>query len=178
MPLIEKRYAEALIDMTVESGEFDRYINDFKFIVDIYNSDEDFRNFLLNPKYLVAEKQEVIKNVFGSRVKIELVNYIDLLLGKGRIKFLPGIFDEYLRSADKCMNTLNITIISASPLDDAQIELIKEKYRKLHKSTYVKANVEIDKNIMGGLKIKIGDKMTDGSVKGRLESLRKILISN
>jgi F-type H+-transporting ATPase subunit delta len=177
MPLVEKRYAQALIDITSKSTEFDEFGRGLKFIADVYSSDEDFRYFLLNPKITVDVKQDVVKNVFGPKVKIELINYISLLLAKGRIKFLPGIFYEYTVYADKFKNTLNITIISASPLPDAQINSIKEKYKKLHKSTHVVANTEIDKNLLGGVKIRIGDKVTDGSVKGRLDEMRKLLIT-
>ncbi|MFA6309496.1 MAG: ATP synthase F1 subunit delta [Clostridia bacterium] len=177
MPLVEQRYAQALIDIAAKSPEFDEFGEGLKIIADVYNSDEDFRYFLLNPKITVGVKQDVVKNVFGPKVKIELINYISLLLAKGRIKFLPGIFYEYMVYADKFKNTLNITIISASPLLDAQINLIKEKYKKLYTSTRVVANTEIDKNLLGGVKIRIGDKVTDGSVKGRLDEMRKLLIT-
>lgn len=178
MPLVEKRYAEALVEMNIEKGEFYEMIEDFHLITLTYNENEDFRNFLLNPRISAAEKQKLIDDLFKERVKKEMLNYVKLLIEKGRIKFLPGIYSEYVKYADKFMNTLNITIISASPLDDEHVEAIKEKYKKQYKSAHVKANIEIDKNILGGLKIRIGDKLTDYSVKGRLDSLRKELVSD
>ncbi|HEX3028822.1 MAG TPA: F0F1 ATP synthase subunit delta [Clostridia bacterium] len=177
MPLIEKRYAEALINLSVQKKEIDAFEQDFQSIVDIFNDQEDFRFFLLSPEISTEVKKGALKEVFGGSVKPELLNFLMLVLDKGRIKFLPGIFEEFISLADKEKNVLSMTIISTSPLSEDQIKIIKDKYQKIYNASSVKVALEIDTGILGGIKIKIGDEVVDGSIKGRLDALRNVILS-
>ena len=176
MPIIERRYAEALVNIAEQSASIDSYQDEFRNIVEIFDTHPDFKVFLLNPEFKSDIKKEVIRNIFSNSVRIELVNFLMLLIDKGRMKLLPGIFDEFSKLADKKKNLLNMTIISASSLEESQINEIKEKYRKLYNAYYVKADIEIDVGLIGGVKVRIGDKVTDGTIKGRLESLKHLLV--
>ncbi|MCX7748868.1 MAG: F0F1 ATP synthase subunit delta [Clostridia bacterium] len=176
MPLVERRYAEALIDISGGSGAIDAYLSELQAIVEIFNRQSDFKFFLLNPEIKVEIKKEVVKKVFLGQIRPEILNFLMLLLDKGRIKFVPGILDEYTKMADKKRNILSMTVISAEPLDDLQVQEIKLKYMKSFNVSAVKVRTEIDKSLIGGVKVKIGDKVSDGSLKGRLHSLKEILI--
>jgi len=99
-----------------------------------------------------------------------------LLVDKERFENIRGIVEEYFRLADERKNILNMTIISAFPLEDVQINRIKEKYKKLYNKTDVKAKLIIDKSLIGGVKIQIGDKVIDDSIKGRLLCLKEALL--
>jgi F-type H+-transporting ATPase subunit delta len=178
MPLIEKRYAEALIGLSVQNNTIDDYRQELLVIADLYRNQQDFRLFLLNPKVKTEIKKAVISKAFSGKIKQELVNFLSLLLDKGRIKNLPGIFAEYLKAADKIKNTLNITIISAAPLEDKQVNSIVEKYKLLYNSTSANLLKEIDKTLIGGVKVKIGDKVVDGTITGRLQGLRNVLLES
>jgi F-type H+-transporting ATPase subunit delta len=176
MPLVERRYAEALVNISVQSSDIDVYQQEFQTVVTLYKEQPDFKLFLLNPEIRIEEKKEIVKKLFGNSLKKDMVNFLMLLLDKGRIKFLSGIFDEFTRLADKKKNVLNMTIISASPVDEKQINEIKQKYMKLYNSSAVKLNIEIDNKQIGGIKVKIGDKVVDGTVKGRLTGLKDLLL--
>lgn len=176
MPLIERRYAEALVGISEQNNAIEDYQREFQSIVEVFNNQQDFRFFLLNPEVSADVKKEIINKVFSGQVKKDIVNFLKLLIDKGRIKFLPVIFDEYIKLVDKKRSVLNMTISSSSELEDSQINLIKEKYMKKYGATSAKINVEIDKNLIGGVKVKIGDKVVDGSIKGRLESLKSLIV--
>lgn len=178
MPLIEKRYAEALVGLSAQNGAIDEYRQELQVVVDLFNSLQDFKLFLLNPEVKTEVKKTVVKNVFDGKAKKELVNFLLLLLDKGRISNLPGILVEYVKSADKIRNILDMTIISSAPLEDRQISNILEKYKHLYNATNANVVLEIDQSLIGGVKVRIGDKVIDGSVRGRLESLRELLQRN
>jgi F-type H+-transporting ATPase subunit delta len=178
MPLIEKRYAEALIGLAVQNRSVDEYQQELLTIVDLYRNQQDFSLFLLNPEINNEIKKTVIVNAFGGKVKKELVNFLSLLLDKGRIVYLPGIFIEFTKAADRIKNILNITIISAVPLEDKQISSIVEKYKRIYHTTNAKLNLEIDVSLIGGVKVKIGDKVVDGSINGRLQDLKQVLFES
>ncbi|MDP4094253.1 MAG: F0F1 ATP synthase subunit delta [Bacillota bacterium] len=176
MPLVEKRYAEALTDVAAKAGKLDEYQGDLQTAAGTYNDISDFRQFLLNPEVGTDEKKQVISKVFDNGLMKEIVNFLMLLLDKGRIKYLPGILEEYIRIADSKRNTLNMTIISATPLLESQINSIKDKYRKQYSANNVKAALIVDQGIMGGIKVQIGDRIIDGSVEGRLQDLKELLM--
>ncbi len=176
MPLVERRYAEAFINIAAGAGDIDSLQDELQGLVDLFKSQTEFRSFMLDPEIKIENKKAVVRKAFLNNLKKETVNLILLLLDKGRIKFLPGIYEEFVRMADKKKNILNMTIISAASLDESQVLRIKVKYGKLYNASTVKADVRVDNSLIGGVKVKIGDKVIDDSLKGRLESLRELLI--
>ncbi len=175
MPLVERRYAEALVQISAQAGAIDEYQRDFEAVVNIFNTQPDFKYFVLNPEVKTEVKKEVLKKLLENQVNPVLVNFFMLLLEKGRIKQLPGILDEYVRLADRKRNILNMTIISAIPLSEEQINKIKDKYTGIYGAAAATVNVSVDAGLIGGVKVVIGDKVIDGSVKGRLESLKAVI---
>jgi F-type H+-transporting ATPase subunit delta len=175
MPLVDRRYAEALVEIADKANAIDEFQNDLTEVAEIFGHQQEFRLFLINPEVKIDTKKEILKSIFSKNLRPELLKFLLLLLDKGRIRYLPGINMEFIKLADNRRNTLNITIISAAKLEDAQIMKIKEKYGKEYKAACVKATLETDQSLIGGVKVKIGDKVIDGSVKGRLESIKQLL---
>lgn len=176
MSLVDKRYAEALVNISVQKNKIESFQEDLKWIVNIYNTQLDLKLLFLNPQVKVEVKKEMVEQLFRDQIEPDLLNFLKVLIDKGRINFLPSIVDEYNKLADKYKNVLNMTIISAAPIGEMQINSIKEKYRILYNATSVKASMETDTSLIGGVQVRIGDKVIDGTVKGRLESLRQYLV--
>jgi len=175
MPLIDKRYAEALVEIAYTANAIEEIRQQLKEVTDIYESQQELRLLLNNPKVKIDAKKAIVNSIFSKHVRPEILKFLLLLIDNERIKHLSGINDEFIRLADIKQNTLNMTIISAAELDESYITRIKEKYQKIYNAARVRANLEIDKSIMGGIMLKIGDKVIDGSVKGRFESLKEML---
>jgi F-type H+-transporting ATPase subunit delta len=175
MPLVDKRYAEALINLAVERDVIEAYQNELTVLSDIYGSERELRAFLLNPKNSVDTKKSMLSSLFGGKVQPDLLNLLFLLLDKGRIGFLPGIGREFIRLADEKRSILHIAIMTPIPLDQAHIDRIGERFRKLYNSSSVKATVNLDPTLIGGVKVAVGDKLYDGSVSGRLSKLQAMI---
>lgn len=176
MALVEKRYAEALVDLSVEQAAIEQYMGDLGSFAAAYREMPEFKAFLLNPEAEKPIKKDALRKIFGRSLRNEVLNFLMLLVDKDRIKHIPGIYDEFVKQADAKRNVLHIKIISASPLDSTQIERITGKYGAAYRSAAVKTDVEIDPGVIGGVKVIIGDKVIDGTVKGRLKALREELI--
>jgi F-type H+-transporting ATPase subunit delta len=176
MPVIESRYAEALAGIPVNSSETDQFIEELRSIENILNTLPDFRTFLLNPQIKIPDKRDFIDKCLSGRVRDVLVNFLKLLVDKGRLVYLPGILREFMVISDKKRNILNILIISSAPLENAQIRRIGEKMRKNSSSDSVNIDIKIDPELIGGIKIISGGRIIDGSIKGRLEMLGYELI--
>jgi len=177
MLLAAKRYAEALADISLESNQTEDYRQQLKAISDIYTRENELRAFLNDNSINPSVKKEFIKKVFAEKLKTEILNFLMLLIDKRRIDLLPEICSEYMLITNRKRNILNMTIISAEPLTESQINDIKEKYMEKHKASSFDVTNRIDKSIIGGVIVRIGDIIYDGSVKGRLEKLKNAIVS-
>lgn len=176
MPLVEKRYAEALVDIAVRNGALDSYQNELLEVADLFSTNEEFRVFLLNPEIKNEYKKSTLGKIFEKEIAGNLLNFMLLLLDKKRMNIFPGIVEEYIKLADKERNVLKMDIVSAGPLSDEQVDKIKEKYRSAYGAVDIRVNLSVDPSLLGGVKIIVGDKVIDGTVKGRLENLKDILV--
>lgn len=175
MPLIERRYAEALVGISSERETLEEYQNELHSIVDIYDNQFEFRLFLLNPEIRTDTKKKFLQETFEGRINDKLLNFLMLLLDKDRVKLLPGILDEFTRLVDRQRNILSIKIISAIPLEKAQVMDIEEKYKAMYGAGAVKSITQTDMELIGGVKVIIGDKVYDRTIKGRLASLKELV---
>ncbi|MDF2987979.1 MAG: synthase delta subunit [Eubacterium sp.] len=173
MPLVEKRYAQALLDLSL--NEIDNARQEFSQLVEIYNSDSEFRNFLIDPRIKMDKKQTLVKEVFTSRLSKNMLNFVLLLITKKRIEELPNIYEQFVYLADQKANILDMKVVTTAPLDEAQLNNLKQKFGSKYKAGSVKITEIVDQSIIGGVKVIIGDKVYDGTIKGRIESLSELV---
>ena len=173
MPLVEKRYAQAIMELSQSDIEVIR--QELEEFVAIYNSEKEFSSFMVNPTIKVDKKQAVIRNVFTDKLSRNMLNFILLLISKKRIMNIPEIYEQLVRLINEKSNVLDMKIITAEPLDEQQLLRIKEKFRNKYNAVAVKSEELVDVSIIGGIKVIIGDKVFDGSIKGRIESLTELV---
>ncbi len=173
MPLVEKRYAQALLQLS--GSNINLVKEEFGDFTNLYNSDKDFRDFLNNPAIKTDKKQALIRNVFTGRLSKNMLNMVLLLISKQRTAEIPGIFNQFVQMLNETANVLDMKIIMALPLDEVQLENIREKFKKKYNAVAVNSTEIVDESLIGGIKVIIGDKVYDGSVKGRIESLTEIV---
>lgn len=177
MSLVEKRYAEAFLDLATKTNSVDEYLEELKMVSDIYQNYSLFCNFLNNPQIDNLTKKHFIKDVFEEKTDINILNLLLLLIDKDRLKNLPEICNEFIDLADKYNNILNITIIYAETLSQESIDEICEKFKKLYNSKSVRASMKIDESLIGGIKVAVGDKLYDGTLKGKISILQSVLMA-
>lgn len=173
MPLVERRYAQALFELS--GADIHGMVHELKDFVEVFKTSEELNTFLLDPRVKTDEKQKVLRNVLTDKLSKNILNFILLLVDKHRIKELPGIYEQFLHIVNEKSNILEMEIISAVPLDEETLQRIKEKFRQKYKASSVKATEKVDSSIIGGVKVIIGDKVFDGSIKGRIESLIELV---
>lgn len=165
---IGKRYAKAIYEVAVQKNEVKSIYNVLNAVMELYKTDVDFKNFITHPLIKESEKKEVLKKMFSdSNDGLEILFYI---LEKGRISDIREIVAEYVKLDYAKNQILDVEATFAVALSDEQ----KEKLSKnLEKKTgkKVKLVVNVDKSLIGGGIIKIGDEVTDGSIRKQLETL-------
>ena len=177
MSLIANRYAKALLDLAISDNAVDEYQNEFAAISEIYEAESDLKTFLLSPQKDLITKKNVLIHVFEGSIRNNILNLLLLLLDKCRIETLPDICTVYVKLADEHRKILNITVTTALPLNQAQIDSIGEKFKTIYHGSSVKITVETDTSLIGGVKVAIGDKLYDGTIKGKLSKMHQQVIT-
>ncbi|MGL5175848.1 MAG: ATP synthase F1 subunit delta [Cetobacterium sp.] len=165
---IGKRYAEAIYDVAVQKNEVKSVYEVLNSVMELYKTDVDFRNFITHPLIKENEKKETLKKIFSdSNDGLEILFYI---LEKGRISQIREIVAEYVKLDYAKNQILDVEATFAASLTEEQ----KEKLSKnLEKKTgkKIKLVVNVDKSLIGGGIIRIGDEVIDGSIRRQLETL-------
>ena len=175
MPLVERRYAEALIRVGIGHNSVEQLQQELKEINDLIGTSNELKKFLDNPTIDSVNKKAVIEKLLNKKANTNIINFLKLLIDKDRIKFLPQIIRHYTILADEIKKCLNITVVTAVETSHEQLNEIGEKFKMKYGSYEVKINHMIDSSIIGGVIVKIGDKMMDGSIRGKLDNMLSLL---
>lgn len=165
---IGKRYAEAIYEVAEQKNKIKEVYEVLNDVMELYKTDIDFRNFITHPLIKEEEKKATLGKIFTeSNEGVEILFYI---LEKGRIAQIREIVAEYVKIDYARNQILDVEATFAVELTEEQ----KEKLSKnLEKKTgkKVKLVVNVDKSLIGGGIIRIGDEVTDGSIRRQLETL-------
>ncbi len=175
MSLAYSRYAEAFINLAAEKNDLDGYLAELA-SVNAVCSDKTLNVLLINPEVSKSERKNILSGILKGRVRQEVLNIVLLLIDKERIGSLPGILRESVRLANERRRIMDIMIYTAFPIGQDQIDTICRKFQKMYAATDIKVDVKVDPSLIGGVKVVIGDKVYDGSVRKKLAGLRKNLV--
>jgi F-type H+-transporting ATPase subunit delta len=176
--LVARRYGTALLELGVESGDLDRLVRELEAASLAYDTSPELKNAVENPLVPHVAKKAVLGEV-ADRLGLGGIakNTLQLLVDRRRMKALPYIA-RYLREAsDKKRGVVRAVVTTAAPLpEDYYVRL----QRQLEALTGQKVSIEKkeDPSLIGGVVTRIGDRVFDGSIKTRLQSLRDALMPN
>lgn len=172
---ISRRYARALLSLGQEDGDYEDYGRNLKEFCDFCTANKEFFQAVSNRVFSVENRQEILEIILARSPFSEVVkNFLRFLLDKNRITALQEITDCYLRFTDEISNVTRAEIITARPLRKETLDKLEEALAGFT-SREVRVEVEKDESLIGGLIVKIGDLVLDGSVKAQLEGLRESL---
>lgn len=139
-------------------------------------SDTRIRALIGDPKVPSRRLGELLIGICGDRLTDEGRNFILLLAENGRIEILPEVSEMFEQLKIRHEGVLDAKVISAFPLDDAQLQsLLADLEAKFQRR--IEANVSVDPELIGGVKVEIGDEVLDASVRGKLEAMAVALKS-
>ncbi len=179
---ISHRYAKVLFHMASSQGLIENVLKSIEPLEILLQKPSEFLRLMVSPQVDDDVKMMFLKRSLGDGQSQEdnpqskiLEKFLLFLLKKGRIKFLPEILQEYQRLASEKLGVLNIRLISAAPVDAETNEKLVHKLEELfQQKTQIKQ--KIDPSLIGGGIFMIGNKMLDGSIKGKLLRLKKHLL--
>ncbi|WP_338939583.1 ATP synthase F1 subunit delta [Fusobacterium nucleatum] len=168
---VGRRYSKAIFDIAEEKNQVKEIYELLNSAMVLYRTDKEFKNFIRNPLISNEEKKLVLNEIFGKDNRDNL-NILLYILDKGRINCIKYIVAEYLKIYYRKNRILDVRATFTKELTDEQK---KKLIDKLSQKTGKEINLEIkiDKNILGGGIIRIGDKIIDGSIRRELDNWKR-----
>lgn len=173
---IAHRYAKALFDQSVEMKLEEVVEKDFSTMAETFQASPDLRRLFYNPIIESSRKKSVTVELFKDRLSALTMSFILLMINKGRESLTIPIITEFENLLDEQRNILRVEVTSAKPLDDSSRQQIETSLQTMTKKNIRAAYLE-NAALIGGLSIRIGDKVYDGSLRRQLEHLRSKLAS-
>ena len=167
-----KRYAQAAFDIARDADQIEGWLEDIRLAWEALQ-DEALRVYLEAPQAPFDQKVEVLRNAM-SNLHPMLVNLVALLTSRNALRLLPGIVAEYQLLVDAHLSRQRVDVITAVPMEDQQEERLRRQLALLLGKEVI-LTTSVDPEVLGGLVARVGDRIIDGSTRGKLVELRKSL---
>jgi len=170
---VASRYAKALFESTTASGEVDKVSKDLASVNEMFTSVPALQPFLENPAVSMEEKQQFLDQQFGKGIGPWVLRLMKLLVENQRVAIFSQLVEHFNALCLQRENAAQAEVVSATELE----EELKTRIRKTLESTFGFSRVDlqnrVDPGLLGGVIIKLQDRVIDGSYVGRLEEMRK-----
>lgn len=166
---IARPYAEAVFSLAVEKNALDSWSETLGFMAAAV-CDDNLRAIISNPSVESSKIEALLIDIGGDRLDKEAVNLLKLLVANKRLIVLPEIAGQFEALKNKKQGSIDVVVTSAFAMDADQEKMIREALEKKYASQ-VNLVSDVDASLLGGIHIKIGDNVIDGTVKGQLHKL-------
>jgi len=172
---IARNYAEALLELARRAKDLRGWGSLLQGIADAMQRDEKLRVFLQTPRVDARTKNEILRNALADRAPSKFVRFIESVVMHRRQMLIPGIAQEYMDLVDRAENRLHANVTVAREPDEKTKKLIADRLSKVFDKKVV-PHITVDSRILGGLVIRVGDTVMDGSARRRLSLLRERML--
>jgi F-type H+-transporting ATPase subunit delta len=169
-------YAEALLELADARGQTDAVAADVAGVAEVVNADPAFAKYLADPTVKRHEREQTLATVFEGKINGLLLAFLQVLSSKNHLAHFPGIAGAFKKLLDVRSGKVAVEVTVAKELSAGELEDVRQQIsQKLNKDAQI--TQKIDESIIGGLVLKIGDKLIDGSVKSQLDSIKSRMIA-
>ncbi len=173
-PLV-RGYAEALFQMARAEESLDRVEEELTRLKTVLESNAEIKEFLSHLQISSEGKKSAVSQIFGDKVSPLTLHWLHLVIDQGRQRRLLGMIETFFMLAQESREKVTAEVITAMPLSEDLLQrLEKELSRASKKRVFLKPMV--DESILGGVIVKMENKIIDGSVKHRLEEIKQEMV--
>jgi len=169
---VARAYSEALLEIARERGQIDDVGAAIADIATLIRDHDDVRAFLETPALEAVAKKRVLEQALAGQVEAVVLDFLCLLVDKGRIAALGAIAAAYRVLADAVAGRLRVQACSARPLSDDTRRRLTDLMRQRFATECLLETSE-DPELLGGLVLTVGDTLYDGSLRGQLRRIAK-----
>jgi len=174
--LVSKTYGEALFETAMEVNKLDLILEEIEDIQRIMKDNPQFHKLLQHPGIAMPDKQEMIHNVFKGNVSDEMTGFLEIIIAKKRYKDLQDIFQYFIGKVKEEKRIGIAYVTTAVELREAQKEEVLKRILDTTSYEKLEMHYDVDPGIIGGMIIRIKDRVVDSSIRTKLNVLTKQLM--
>jgi len=170
--LVSNVYGDALFELAVESGRVDAFCEESQGVIEVIDGNPEFSQMMNHPKINKEEKLSIVENIFKGRVSDEMVGLLRMIVEKGHSKDTKSVLLYFIDRVYEYKNIGKATVTTAIELSEQQKNDVEK--RLLETTSYVSFDVvyEVDPELIGGMVIRIKDRVVDSSIRTQINKLR------
>lgn len=173
--LVSKTYGDALFALAMEENRLEELFQSACMVADIIRKDDDFNTLMNHPGIIKEHKVKVVEESFGGKIPKEIIGLMSLMITKSRSDEIVNVLDYFIALVKEEMKIGNAHVTTAIPLNETQKEKVEKKLLETTKYLSLDMCYEVDETLIGGMVIRIGDRVIDSSIKTKLYDLSKEL---
>jgi len=173
---IARNYASTLFELAQRHDGPELFAQHLDSVVGLLDGNPNFRLFLETPRIADGSKKELLKKVFGPVLPRPLLNFLLVMVDKRRQRLLATVREEYHTLLDDHLGRTHVTVTVARELDSAAMDELTKKLSGLLGREAI-PHVRVKPGILGGVHLKAGDTVYDGTLRRRIKQLRRQLVS-
>lgn len=173
---VARSYAEALFDLAQRHEGLEAYGEGIATVAILLDENPSFRLFLETPRVDAQAKKAVVRKAFGGQFPANLVNFLLVTIDKRRQRLLRGIARAFAALVDEHMNRAHVEVTVARPLDDESLRRVADRLSALLGKTAI-PHQRVQPEVLGGVVVRVGDTIFDGSLRRRLDRMRRRLLA-
>lgn len=174
--VVAKRYADALFQLAEEKNNSEKIQNELHTVQQVFQHNKKLIMILNHPRVNKDEKMNIIDDAFKGLNK-EIVNVIKLLVERHRINSIVSVIKHYNHLYNEANGIALATVYSVRPLTEVETTELEASFKKQFDKSSITINNIVDPTVIGGMKIRIGNTIYDGSISGKLHRIKNNLVS-
>ena len=174
--LVSNTYGQALFELAVEEGKEELFLEEVGTLKEILSENPDFDRLMNHPKILKEEKLAVLNQVFRGRISDELAGFLHLIVNKDRYGDIEAILDYYIDEVKKLKGIGIAYVTTAVALSEAKQKEVEDKLLSTTSYKQMEMHFQVDEELIGGMIIRIGDRVVDSSIQTKLFEMRRQLL--
>lgn len=175
--LVSKRYALALFQLAQEQNMVNEFEEQLRVVQEVVQENRDLLVVLKHPKVSFEQKQTLLKEAFSAMLP-QIQSTLSMLLDRHRIDIVVDMVAEFVELANEAKGTAEAKVYSVRPLTEDEGQALSQTFAQKVGRQSLKIQNIVDKSLIGGVKLRIGNRIYDGSVSGKLERIQRELLAN
>ena len=174
--LVSTTYGEALFELAAENNKEEEFLGEITALKGLLKENPEFGSLMNHPKILKEEKLKVLEDVFSGRISRELLGFLHLVVAKDRYGEIDGILDFFIGKVKQHQGIGIANVATAVSLNEDQKKEIENKLLATTPFDRTEMHYQVEEDLIGGMVIRIGDRVVDSSVKTKLFELQRELL--
>ena len=173
--LISKTYGDALFELALEENKIDSLQEEVEVVLVALAENQDLVKLMNHPNVSKEEKTKLIEDIFKGRVSAELTCLMHMLAEKGRFVETNDVLNYFINRVKEHKNIGTVYVSTAMKLSNAQKKAVEKRLLETTKYVEFEMHYSVDTELIGGMVIRIGDRVVDSSIKTKLYDLTREL---